>query len=867
MMSSPRADKGRPKRYKKRMARKEERSPFCFEGPQSSEIIQSVITCMLDLLNEANILLTPYERQKLTEPISKFVRLWFDQLLIRHNSIEVQQFADLCKERRNDLLEFSNMLLAKSISAVNQTLNIFAVTYSKEDEADLFDVTLIDYLPSHVKRFLLIEDSFITNQVILAAKPRIYVHLYHYVMEMYHILERYPDVNQDIKTLLITLGASVGQIYEKLNSCDESRTQFEDKTLQILTKESTELSQEFMDLFNSVVKDLDLDNQFNKHERYTYAFRRAYNKVKDNLLLPFNNKDYYAALKGTASHLEGQKKGALSLIASLYELDSIKLEPAVKDFDNLIGYQSGYREEPIEGYSSYRIKTILIDNPSKYKPRAIHISENAIQDRCSWIHNRLKLFLRSLDTDCMKQHLNGVSFLQTITAGEYRNKHNNSIYCYDFSNATDTLSQEFQELVLGLLFPKEVVEFWHFISKMDKVLIRSNGDEVPYHQSSGQPQGLLGSFDAFSLAHHIIMMMVMKKCHLENQDAVDCYRVLGDDSILSSIHQESQQGITGQSYEQICKEANLEINLSKSTLIYPESDSAMADFAKVTVRNGRTFTPIPSGLIFTYGKEKTLNNIATVLWINREYHLPLRKMMDAILIREFPNPKNRVVIQSIIYSGDIEFLEDFKDPDFISPPSLKGAAIYCYGISLFKDSIIGFMLSNKVREQRAESQINYNEVSWEGMIPSKKIESWLEGVPNNHKYWKLLEDSDHIASDMMDLLNVSQDQSVILGEVLFGKEINNDFSLIRSISETMESFRQDKTNPIPEVLAGLEFKYMFQSIKEMEPLLLRSVTKREGSRAKFFKKGLKEFNSYFRESEDMEDMIKYTLDHNKDKAS
>lgn len=363
--------------------------------------------------------------------------------------------------------------------------------------------------------------------------------------------------------------------------------------------------------------------------KYCKQFARALSKVRKKGFY-FTEEDYYLSNKSDPAR--NPKFNALesSLLKSGFEYDPWK----GCGFDTVTGYESHYlsKEEALElGTRELHAVTRMITNPSKCKGRGIHLAYNAIQDRCNLIHRVLQEFLNELSTDCTTHQTRGVQFLLARSIRKKRAAEGYNLYASDFTNATDTLSQFVQELVLSFIFPKEIVEFWHNLASMPKQLLyHLSKKKVLYTQASGQPQGFLGSFDAFALVHHVIMLCTMKVMGLGDREASDFYRVLGDDSAICTITHDGKcpqlESLKSPSYEPMwgrsvldtyfcmCLWSNFICNFDKTTVVFSDTPVALIDFAKVTIREGRIFSPIPVRLFFSTFKKNEATTIPGFLW-------------------------------------------------------------------------------------------------------------------------------------------------------------------------------------------------------------------------------------------------------------
>lgn len=512
--------------------------------------------------------------------------------------------------------------------------------------------------------------------------------------------------NRPLLRLILTPITSYSHFYETMNPVGNASKEECINTIEMLTLPSKQ-SQVINNTSNReilITLDVVMDDIQNTDLRYIQNIKTVLSNFE---ILPFNERDYYYSLKATPKKVNG--KQMKSLFSSIYEDDPIKDFEWTKAFDERFGYRSSYSET--KSYiSGCNIKTTRIDNPGKYKGRAIHIACNAIQDRCSFIHNRLMSIENSLIESCVKNQFKGVQFLLDATSKWVQQKDRSqgaSLYNFDFTNATDTLDQEVQRKVINFFLGQEAGNFFYEISRLEKHFIynelRSSKDyqvDIPYIQSYGQPQGLLGSFDGFNLFHYLLMLGVMKQAGLENYPSSKFFRILGDDSAIYTIVPD-EEGTIPEIYRRLAQSANLIINLDKSNLIYHDPDKAFAtiDFAKVSVTNGEIDSPIPFRLISQCGNN--LGLYATAFWVLAK-NLQYKEEFLLSVLEEDSNQEFSSWFYSIYRAGLTSYYyneESFK----WDPVVALHAVIICY--SMLTKNLWEKDISHKDRHNRRPSLV------------------------------------------------------------------------------------------------------------------------------------------------------------------
>jgi hypothetical protein len=566
------------------------------------------------------------------------------------------------------------------------------------------------------------------------------------------------NIHHDLFTCIL----SCGHIYELMNPTGEAREEYIQSTLDLLRSErldySTEDYQNYLSLLHEVFNDIQ-----SSRLPYIQEMRSALNSLSSFLHSKFDeDRDYYYSMKGTGQN--GYTKEGCSLQSSAFEVDVHKKDPRVATFDRFIGYESHYSVAP--DYPITTIRTIAINNPSKFKTRIIHIADNPLQDRCNWLQHRLSVFLDKLKSDSTTRQDQGREFLRNLTLKWYVTgniQERIGIYCTDFSNATDTIDQKFTHEVLTFIFgTPEIADFWDYCSELDKELCHADGTKEVYHQESGQPQGLLASFDIFALCHHFLFLMDMKENGLENRLASEYYRVLGDDAIYNTIVSElnyidhedplhDDAGIERSSlelshFDKCCKFAGLIINYDKSNSTHYDSFEAKLDFAKVTYRNGELFSPIPFRLAMRYSQSFD-DMFAVLLWrADRGDIDKALKQLDIAL--SVIDESKRSLYYDIIRCGEIPYLDQLADRREY-PPDWINLLRYSIGMSLLT---VG--LASVIETDRSKSQHGFDLID-ESLdtifTPSQKLR--IDNIDPNHKLMVLLETNARVVQALHDIYN------------------------------------------------------------------------------------------------------------------
>lgn len=475
---------------------------------------------------------------------------------------------ELCsswKEFYSSLSELFSMLDAKYEQGTDVELSL----YSKLGKFLFSDIKgrRLYYLPKEIQA--LVSDLETGDEKLFSLSLRIFKsrkYLLLMALNVYQLV-----LNPEARRTLISWIMSLSQYYQLFNYSDQMKREYLNDMIEILTQKEEDPSTdpEYIETFSKL---RDIIQGKEKH----YLFREwqnAFTLCQPYLASKFTFDDYYVSTHGSSSngdfakliYYDGRKKRKKkipSIVASAIENDILKDNSIIKEFDNYIGYQSHYNETLPEGFFVPNEIMLIINNPSKYKPRLIHVSSNALQDRANWLRNRLRYLLDHIKPDVSGRQEGMLEFMQAVSVLDFVVKTKSGLYCWDFESATDNSGQKFSEDCLSVYFPKPVVDFWHFLCNMTQEAISPIKGEprITVTQSSGQPQGNIASFDEFTLSHCHANGMTILLCEKHGMDfksynseaikkafkkdilfniSLDMiFRVVGDDNVQDSVIQD-----------------------------------------------------------------------------------------------------------------------------------------------------------------------------------------------------------------------------------------------------------------------------------------------------------------------------------------
>lgn len=621
-------------------------------------------------------------------------------------------------------------------------------------------------------------DTYIV-QLISTVHPRSYKYLYK-AMAQFLLEEAELQWNQNSRSKfqqfsLVLL--SLGKVYDDIRGNDDFIMQQEKEALVRLQTPDLELSEELTNLLDSVLEDIYSTDRL----PYVADIKRQI-RIGKYLESSFDeDKDFHISLRSTGTRVNGI--GQKGLIASIVETDPLIEE--MKDFDNKVGYHSYYlSDNTVEGYTikQYDRKTISIEQ-HKLKRRIIHMCSNPIQDRAQWYHNRLARFVDSLPSDCTFRQHSGIQRALIATSPEQVRVHKWNIYSLDLSNATDTLSRQYQQICIDLVMPN-LGQYWSKLVFHDHTFVFHDKSEATLSQRRGQPQGYKSSFPAFALAHHILMRMLMKLHGLEMMKPEDFYRVLGDDSLITVCDPDKS---IMYDYIKLCGLVGWECHEDKGYKFFYDSDEhASAEFAKVRVMDGKVFTPVP--LMLMLNTHKRSAQLATCLFNIK------RGVVDSnlgSLVRRLQNMGNNL---SEDYIHTMDLLAYFGYGDFKHVQSSLDQVDDEDAIS-FLQAFYKIKLRNTILEQWLPSSVigdaSFSKKEKDPFIGLENEEEFLSifNIPDNHKYWYLVYKNEELINCLDSIFGEQVANKGVLGLELDEKERSIIYSACELLMDDISSIK------------------------------------------------------------------------------
>jgi len=335
---------------------------------------------------------------------------------------------------------------------------------------------------------------------------------------------------------------------------------------------------------------------------------------------PFNGNPIYVTTKAGASgpktmgitslidYHNIQKDGTLDLIKELMPLVFTR-EP-LKLIENLLNQTSSTPIPNCEQKHKVATSRLHFLSEGGGKTRVICIADIWTQITLRPIHKYLMDCLKKFKNDGTASHNRVAQICRKITE-------TSGMYCFDLKAATDRMPLLLQVAVLKPLLGDTVTDLWSRIMKR-KVLFR---DESYVEYSVGQPMGLLSSWAAMALTHHVIV----NYCYdtLKYSKFQRDYVVIGDDIAIKECD-------VAQMYRKLLEEFGMEVAYAKS--IIPSSENLVCEIAKRYFTQGYEISPItPEQICFATNSLEDLLALDRTLE-DRSYYR-LNKTEPTALIR------------------------------------------------------------------------------------------------------------------------------------------------------------------------------------------------------------------------------------------
>jgi len=291
-----------------------------------------------------------------------------------------------------------------------------------------------------------------------------------------------------------------------------------------------------------------------------------------------------------------------AMITCHHDLYAISQDPEVRD--NLLSWtlqtdpqlheEIEDRLEVIKENDGELHSTIGIIPEGGGKTRQVAIVDYWTQESLKSLFKALQKILSRLETDGTYNQRHLVDKMSTAM------RQGKSIHCFDLKSATDRFPASLQEDTIAALIGRDKAKAW--LNLLTKRTFIHKSKKIRY--GAGQPMGILSSWSAFALTHH---MVIEYAAELEGHKSFRDYVLLGDDVAIFDTK-------VAYRYLKMMTLWGVEISLQKSHLWTPGDPHPISgEIAKRILLRSEEITPIPYKLIQTWSK-KPLPEVSTLLY-------------------------------------------------------------------------------------------------------------------------------------------------------------------------------------------------------------------------------------------------------------
>jgi len=377
-------------------------------------------------------------------------------------------------------------------------------------------------------------------------------------------------------------------------------------------------------------------------------------------------------------------------------------------------------------------------------------------------------------------------------------------------------------MVMSKIWKPELVAFWFMVLSIPQSFNKHNHKVKPVNQKVGQPQGLAGSFDLFAIDHHILMLMAMKQSGLEEKPASEFCAILGDDNGVNTIIPDPDKIIEG-TIVWLYQEVGWEIQVEKCLYTRHTDKVAIAEFAKVTVINGKVCSPTPARLFSRIGNiTDPLYALTACIWMNtHEYNAgPLLK---TILDEWYTYSDLAYDVARMFFYGDISrHLNSFR-VHMSADNTFRWRVAFCYCIAKIRGTFLESILS---KDERNKSILKEGERLNDVFDKTfgRDHRKWLLMMEDheNHKVAKLYRKNATILEAVNSLLDSEFAEIVAVGMNLTDEEK-------QTIILANDLLQQIRENPDNDYYQRRTIGRLLSYIQSFDRFQMKSVAKKAGS--------------------------------------
>jgi len=374
---------------------------------------------------------------------------------------------------------------------------------------------------------------------------------------------------------------------------------------------------------------------------------------------------------------------------------------------------------------------------------------------------------------------------------------------------------------------------------MRKTFFFYNGEKKGYDQTCGQPQGLVGSFDAFAYAHHILWLMTMKLAGMERDTASSVYRVLGDDNVGTSKRYDPEN-VVFETYKRVCQWAGWEVDEDKTTIIGCDDRNALGEFAKVTVLNGVIVSPPPIRIMSRVSSERNYYAFSTALWM-LEHGFKMPNLLETLVDEWFGYDDTiKKIALEMIFGGMIPLFEKHYRAHYVSDVD-QGRLAICYLVTKIRGTFMECLMRDEDREALKFSRFGLLD-SLEAILGKGKVDLYISRIENtNHKLLEILKKNIFLETSLRVI--IGEDRSELAASLL--DVPTSDLQKMYYISELLISIRDGHFSD-EDALMAKELKGVMKTLDRYQ---MRSYHKHAAREVQYIEESIYLFKELFPEVE------------------
>jgi len=308
--------------------------------------------------------------------------------------------------------------------------------------------------------------------------------------------------------------------------------------------------------------------------------------------------------------------GSLIYIYALRDIDILKDLKTLSNWDSNASFPRG------------SLSHLHFISEGGGKTRLIALGDYFSQRALKPIHKVLMKFLRRFPSDGTFSHKDTSKKLQRLLSSGH------SAYCFDLSAATDRFPVSVTEHIMKRLFSHPIVHHWFNILKNRHFTSDYHDNLISY--SIGQPMGFYTSWSAFTISHHVILLLCgIESGYRDFHLICSKYIMIGDDLSIICPKMASH-------YIKIIDLLGVQVSKSKS--IIPGHFGQVGEIAKRLYFKSEDISPLTPKLFSSYN---TLGDFLP-LWVEiverKALSLKWEKLSASLRVLVPPIPYKRLTI-------------------------------------------------------------------------------------------------------------------------------------------------------------------------------------------------------------------------------